>query len=71
MNTLLNEQEASRILNCALSTLRNWRFLGKGPPYIKFGRCVRYSETDLQNYLERHRIAPQVCDKLDKDPCVV
>ena len=51
----LNERQVSKMLNCGLSTLRNWRFLGKGPPHIKFERCVRYSEDDLHNYMEMHK----------------
>ena len=52
----LNERQVAKMLNCGLSTLRNRRFLGKGPPYIKFGRCVRYSESDLYDYMEMHKI---------------
>lgn len=51
----LNERQVSKILNCGLSTVRNWRYLGKGPPWVKFEKCVRYSETDLHNYMELHK----------------
>ena len=53
----LNEHQVYKMLNCGLSTLRNWRFLGKGPPYYKISsRCIRYSENDIHNYMEMHKI---------------
>ncbi len=33
-------------------TLEQWRYLKKGPKFIKIGRLVRYDEADLQQYLD-------------------
>jgi len=33
-------------------TLRNWRWRGDGPPYLKIGRRVRYRLVDLADYLD-------------------
>ena len=52
----LNEKEAAALTGLAVQTLRNLRFKGKGPPYCKIGRSVRYPLTDLIGWLESHRI---------------
>lgn len=57
-----NEVQAAEYLGVAVQTLRNWRHLRKGPPYVKLspgprGRIV-YLVEDLQNYLEQCRIDP-------------
>jgi hypothetical protein len=53
----VNDRVAADIMDCSPQTLRNWRFLGKGPPYTKLGgRAVRYSVDDLVAYMERRKI---------------
>jgi hypothetical protein len=64
MNTIttlqtMDEFKAASLLNQSVQTLRNHRFLGKGCPYIKLGRSVRYLLSDIQDYLERNRIDPE------------
>ncbi len=44
-----------------LGTLRNWRALKIGPPYIKVGKAVLYSRTALQAWDKRNTV---VCSKL-------
>jgi len=53
----LTEQEVARITSLSLSKLRSDRFKGKGIPYYKIGRSVRYSMRDIVQYLEVHRIS--------------
>jgi hypothetical protein len=38
----VDEHAIARILGVPVKTLRNWRVGGRGPPYCKFGRSVRY-----------------------------
>ncbi len=38
--------------NLKPNTLEGWRVQGVGPRYVKCGRLVRYSVTDLDAYLE-------------------
>jgi hypothetical protein len=45
----------------ALGTLRNWRALKIGPPYIKVGKAVLYSRASLQAWDKRNTVA---CSKL-------
>ena len=33
-------------------TLRNWRWRGEGPPFLKLGRAVRYRLSDLSAWLD-------------------
>lgn len=44
-----------------LGTLRNWRALKIGPPYIKVGKAVLYSRTALQAWDKRNTVT---CSKL-------
>lgn len=55
----MTEKRAAEILGLAEQTLRNYRHIRKGPPYIKMGRSIRYLEADLRAYLEKHRVDPQ------------
>lgn len=49
---LLDEKAVASVLNCRTATLRNWRSLGKGPPYVKIGeRLVRYHRAGLAAFI--------------------
>jgi len=52
----ITEKEVSEITGRALSTLRNERFLGKGMPYIKIGKSVRYKYEDGIEFMESRRV---------------
>jgi hypothetical protein len=52
----LNEKEVAKITGRAKQTLRNDRFLGKGIPYCKVGRSVRYSLEDVIAFMENRKI---------------
>jgi hypothetical protein len=56
---VVDEKQASKILNVAVQTLRNWRHMRRGPAYIKFGRAVRYPLSDLEQYIQSNRIDPE------------
>lgn len=44
-----------------LGTLRNWRALKIGPPYVKVGKAVLYSRAALQAWDRRNTVS---CSKL-------
>ena len=46
------EGAAARV-GVTAETLRNWRWRGDGPPYLKIGRRVRYRLVDLVEFLDR------------------
>ena len=58
----VTEKEVHQITRRALSTLRNERHLGKGIPFYKVGRSVRYLLADVLSFMERHRREIQPLD---------
>lgn len=60
----LNDIEAAKILSVSPQTLRNWRFLGKGPAYSKRSHMVRYLVADLLDYMAKCRIDPEAREAL-------
>ena len=47
---LLDEREAATRLRLSHRTLQRWRVAGKGPPFHKLGRVVRYAACDLDDF---------------------
>ena len=52
---LLTESEAASQLSLAVTTLRRWRWAGRGPRFIKVGWAVRYDVSDIEKYLDDGR----------------
>ena len=52
---LLTPTEAANFLRLSLSWLAKGRMRGDGPPYIKLGRSIRYSETALRLWMRAHQ----------------
>jgi hypothetical protein len=48
---LLDEHEAAELLHLSVACLRRRRLLRQEPVWIKIGRAVRYSPTDIQGFL--------------------
>jgi hypothetical protein len=48
---LLDTSLVARTWGIAEVTLRKWRILGVGPPFMRLGRAVRYRRTDLDAFL--------------------
>jgi predicted DNA-binding transcriptional regulator AlpA len=46
----------SGFIGVSPQTLANWRHLQKGPRYVKSGRLVRYSISDVLAYMEARKI---------------
>lgn len=59
MTDLLTEVEAAEKLRLPARTLRYWRSTNTGPAYLKLGRAVRYSPTDLERWVNAHRETPR------------
>lgn len=55
---VVNEKTAGEMLDLQVSTLQKWRWLRKGPKYLKLGRRVVYRLQDLEDFLERHSVSP-------------
>ncbi len=54
---LLRESEAAQMLSLEVSTLRRWRWSGRGPRFLKLGGAVRYDRTDIDAFVEASRRA--------------
>ncbi len=52
LERLLLPTEAADLLRVQVETLVAWRCRGQGPPYVKFGRDVRYRASDLLVFVE-------------------
>ncbi|MHC1726876.1 MAG: helix-turn-helix transcriptional regulator [Syntrophobacteraceae bacterium] len=55
----LGEEEVERITGRKVQTLRNDRFKGRGIPYVKMGRSVRYSRSDVLAFMEARKVKTQ------------
>jgi predicted DNA-binding transcriptional regulator AlpA len=64
LETLLDEAEVSKVIGRSVPTLQKDRVQGSGPPYIKFGRQVRYRPSDVQAWLDE-RIRQSTSDQGD------
>jgi excisionase family DNA binding protein len=55
---LLTPKEAAVLLKVSESWLAKARMRGDGPPFIKVGRSIRYSEAALQQWMKsRQRLS--------------
>ena len=53
-----NEAETAEQLNVAIATLRKWRALRKGPPWVKVGRQVIYADQSRETWLRGQEVVP-------------
>lgn len=55
-NTIyLPEWKVSERTGMSRNTLSMWRWKGKGPPFVKLGRAVRYPESGLIAWLNQQQ----------------
>jgi len=52
MDRLMSPQELSQALQVPLGTLYQWRHRGIGPTARRVGRHLRYSEADVDRWLD-------------------
>jgi hypothetical protein len=52
---LLNEHQAAERLGLSVKTLRRWRWLKRGVPWIRVGAAIRYAPCDLAVFIEANR----------------
>jgi predicted DNA-binding transcriptional regulator AlpA len=41
------------------ATLAQWRWLGRGPRFIKIGGSVRYRKSDVDRWLDENTVEPK------------
>ena len=52
LSELLSAEEVSEYLDVPKGTLANWRYLGRGPAFVRLGRHIRYRADDLAGWIE-------------------
>ena len=52
---LLTPKEAAEMLKVSVSWLAKARMRGDGPPFIRIGRSIRYSELGLLQWMKAHQ----------------
>jgi predicted DNA-binding transcriptional regulator AlpA len=55
---LLSTEEVADVLGRPPRTLRQWRYLGEGPRYLKVGAPVRYRAHDVEAWLKAQEQEP-------------
>jgi predicted DNA-binding transcriptional regulator AlpA len=55
---LLSTEEVAEVLGRPARTLRQWRYLGEGPRYLKVGATVRYRARDIEEWLRAQEQGP-------------
>ncbi len=55
LQKLLTEQEVASLTGISKPTLRRWRRLGSGPPFLRLGGLVRYDPAELRRWLKASR----------------
>lgn len=58
MERLLSTEEVAAVLGRPPRTLRQWRYLGEGPKYLKVGATVRYRARDVEAWLRAQEQEP-------------
>jgi predicted site-specific integrase-resolvase len=51
---LLSTKEVSERVGFAIGALENWRYRGKGPGWRKFGKIVKYPESEVDKRVENY-----------------
>ncbi|MGD0231538.1 MAG: helix-turn-helix domain-containing protein [Syntrophorhabdales bacterium] len=54
----LTDKEVAKLTKRAVQTLRNERTQGKGFPYVRIGRSIRYRASDVIAAMEALKIIP-------------
>ena len=49
---LLTEMEVAELLSIESTTLRRWRWSGRGPRFRKLGAAVRYHPNDVSAFID-------------------
>ena len=53
MNQHLTERQLAEAWNMSVRTLQRWRVEGKGPPFVRIGRAVRYPKDKAEDFLRQ------------------
>jgi hypothetical protein len=51
LDRLLTTEQTAEVFGITQNTLEKWRVFGRGPKFVRVGRRIRYSPTDIAAYL--------------------
>lgn len=54
----LGEHEVAELLGVSRNTLKHWRWIGKGPRYVKLVSKVAYRRQDLDEWINANVTEP-------------
>ncbi len=54
---LMDETEAAKRLAVSVRTMQAWRLNGRGPKFVRLGSAVRYSESEINDFITRSTVA--------------
>jgi hypothetical protein len=54
----LTQEQAAEIIGVKPSTLGSWRHFGRGPRYLKIGRCCFYRRADIETWPDAQAVVP-------------
>ena len=60
---MLTPKEAAELLKVSGSFLAKARMSGDGPPFIKIGRAVRYSDAALKDWIKNSSDSPRASNR--------
>lgn len=53
---LITTERAAEVCGLTVSTLITFRCRGKGPPYFRLGRAIRYRLSEVEAFRDRGRV---------------
>lgn len=56
----MSPDAAAAVVGLTAITLKRWRRIGKGPPFMRYGTTVRYRRDALDAWMRSHETAPEV-----------
>lgn len=62
----ITQQQLAERWHLSPRTLEQWRWLGKGPRFLKIGARVLYNESDVDAY-EADRLCHNTCGPIPKE----
>jgi hypothetical protein len=55
-SALFSQHTIAAVRQCSVATVEHDRWAGRGVPFMKLGRLVRYRKADIRAWLESHRV---------------
>ena len=52
----LDTADVAKLTGISCSTLEKWRLQGNMIPFIRAGRCIKYSINDVRAWMDSHRV---------------